>query len=129
MHGTAINIFINASDECSKAAKSEPSRFSDTRRQVKSSAKKRKIALESVQTEKFSPGERLEAQHTEIYRVLENPDESLGQFHYEDKTQMQQLYKKLTTPTHPNKLTQEKANKAQACKQEILTNDRKLTVN
>ena len=128
----------NASNESPNTANQESGQPSGTTRQTRSSAKRGKVALESLgPTEDLSRSQLDQQQHYEIERIIDGgPDEALGQFHHEDKAAMTQVYKQLALLTHPDKQTsdwKEKATKAQSSEQGILTKgsnaDHKIVLN
>ena len=98
----------------------ETSQTSATTRQTRSSGRGAKVALESLgYTDDLSQSDLRKNQQYEIDRIINNPDEALGQFHHADKAAMTQVYKQISALVHPDKQVAEwkdKANEAQQSK-------------
>ena len=131
--GTENVTSNNTSDELSKAGPSstEPSEKAPPGRLTRSSAKGAKVQLESLGAEENLSKKRLREQREyEIDRILEYKtedggtdrcvEEALGQFKIGSPEQLSQIWRELSTLTHPDKQTEpewkEKAGEAQQSK-------------
>jgi len=116
--GTSNNITGGSSNTTANQASKETSA---TTRQTRATTRGAKVNLKSLYPiDELGPADLREQQQYEIGRIIDGgPDEALGQFHHANKAAMTQVYKQLSTLTHPDRQPEEwkeKANQAQQSK-------------